>query len=171
MVCTSLIVIIYLYLPASYFANLSCFVFVLLLVYCNILGFRLIRGFRGSTGFGFGDGFLFESGFGTDLGFRFGFRFCMPTHLTRSESVPLPSLLLRIICVSAWFTMPALLTVHYLLSSEHMLCFLSDGSWNSIWCSRYQDSIAKSFFFVLTNKATNMLEFIWAWPNNQLWNS
>ena len=51
-----------------------------------------LGGFRGSMGFGFGDGFSPESVFGADSGFRFGFRFWVPRHSTRSEPAPLPFL-------------------------------------------------------------------------------
>ena len=61
----------------------SCYLHVLYIFNCNILGFR------GFAGFGFGDGFSPESIFGADSGFRFGFRFWVPRHSTRSEPTPL----------------------------------------------------------------------------------
>jgi hypothetical protein len=89
MFCTSLIGINYLYSSARYFANLSCFVLLSLLIYCNILEFW------GSAGFGFGDGFSSESVFGADSGSKFGFWFWVPRYSTRSEPTPLPSLILE----------------------------------------------------------------------------
>ena len=49
-------------------------------------------GFRVSAGFGFGHEFAPELEFGSGLGFKFGFRFWVPRHSTRTEPDPLPSL-------------------------------------------------------------------------------
>ena len=64
-----------------------------------IAGLKKIRvsgypfGFRVSTGFGFGHEFAPELEFGSGLGFKFGFRFWVPRHSTRTEPDPLASLL------------------------------------------------------------------------------
>ena len=49
-------------------------------------------GFRVSAGFGFGHEFAPELEFGSGSGFKFGFRFWVPRHSTRTEPDPLPSL-------------------------------------------------------------------------------
>jgi hypothetical protein len=65
---------------------------MLLLIHRMNSGFGLSVGFRLSAGFGFGDEFRPELKFGADSGFKFGFRFWVPRHCTRTEPNPLPSL-------------------------------------------------------------------------------
>ena len=66
---------------------------MLLLIHRMNSGFGLSVGFRLSAGFGFGDEFRSELKFGADSGFKFGFRFWVPRHSTRTEPDPLPSTL------------------------------------------------------------------------------
>ena len=56
-------------------------------------GFRVSIRVLGIRGFGFGDGLSPESVFGAVLGFDFGFRVWVHRDSTRSEPVPLPSLI------------------------------------------------------------------------------
>ena len=65
---------------------------MLLLIHRMNSGFGLSVGFRLSAGFGFGDEFRPELKFGADSGFKFGFRFWVSRHCTRTEPDPLPSL-------------------------------------------------------------------------------
>jgi len=65
---------------------------MLLLIHRMNSGFGLSVAFRLSAGFGFGDEFRPELKFGADSGFKFGFRFWVPRHCTRTEPDPLPSL-------------------------------------------------------------------------------
>jgi len=55
-------------------------------------GFGLSVGFRVSAGFGFGHEFAPELEFGSGSSFKFGFQFWVPSHSTRTEPDPLPSL-------------------------------------------------------------------------------
>jgi len=55
-------------------------------------GFGLSVGFRVSAGFGFGDEFSPKKEFGAGSCFRFGFRFWVPRHSTRTKPDPLPFL-------------------------------------------------------------------------------
>jgi hypothetical protein len=57
-------------------------------------GFWVSVRVSGIRGFGFGDGFPPESVFGSGSGFDFGFRFWVHEDSTRSESDPLPSLVI-----------------------------------------------------------------------------
>ena len=97
-------------------------------------GFELSVGFWVSAGFSFGHEFAPESEFGSGSGFKFGFRFWVPNHSTRTEPDSLPSLdicdvLLVVACSLRNLEMDLLvmliliMLVIWIREVSHELCF------------------------------------------------
>jgi hypothetical protein len=77
----------YVYICAYVYKSLDCSSYVTIRS-----GFRVSNRVSVICGFGFGHEFSPESVFGSVSGFKFGFRFWVPRHSTRSEPDPFPSL-------------------------------------------------------------------------------
>jgi hypothetical protein len=84
-------------LPLFIHVNMYIYIYICAVFDCSSYvairsGFRVSNRVSDIHGFGFGHEFSPESVFGSVSGFKFGFRFWVPRHSTRSKPDPLPSL-------------------------------------------------------------------------------